>query len=168
MGDFLNGKKNGKGKFFFPEGNSYEGDFINNEIKGEGVYKWKDGRIYIGEWTNNKMNGYGIFVWPDKKKYYGHYTNNNKNDFGMFIWADGKVFEGFWKNGKQHGLGFIKTNENLLYGEWYEGKKIKVVEDELDQATVDQTIQEKKNEEEYQNFLSKIEKYESDIGINKR
>ena len=65
------------------------------------------------------MNGYGIFVWPDKKKYYGHYTNNNKNDFGMFIWADGKVFEGFWKNGKQHGLGFIKTNENLLYGEWY-------------------------------------------------
>ena len=168
VGDFLNGKKNGKGKFFFPEGNSYEGDFINNEIKGEGVYKWKDGRIYIGEWTNNKMNGYGIFVWPDKKKYYGHYTNNNKNDFGMFIWADGKVFEGFWKNGKQHGLGFIKTNENLLYGEWYEGKKIKVVEDELDQATVDQTIQEKKNEEEYQKFLSKIEKYESDIGINKR
>ena len=76
---WVNGKKNGKGKFFFPEGNSYEGDFINNEIKGEGVYKWKDGRIYIGEWTNNKMNGYGIFVWPDKKKYYGHYTNNNKN-----------------------------------------------------------------------------------------
>ena len=86
IGNFINGLKNGKGKFFFPEGNSYEGNFINNEIKGEGVYKWRDGRIYIGYWEGNKMNGYGIFMWPDCKKYYGHYVDNNKDGL-TWLWT---------------------------------------------------------------------------------
>ena len=165
IGNFVNGKKNGKGKFHFPDGNSYEGDFYNNEIKGEGIYRWKDGRVFIGEWNNNKMNGYGIFFWPDKKKYYGHYSNNNKNDFGAFIWADGKVFEGFWKNGKQHGFGKIKTQEKEIYGEWYEGKKIKTIEDEIEQRAAENSIMEIKNEPDYLNFKEKIEKYEEEIKL---
>ena len=48
MGEFVDGKKSGKGKFTFTEGNTYEGDFYDNEIKGEGIYRWKDGRFIVG------------------------------------------------------------------------------------------------------------------------
>lgn len=40
-GDFLNGKKTGKGKFEF-EGNVYEGDFLDGMFHGNGKYKFAD------------------------------------------------------------------------------------------------------------------------------
>jgi hypothetical protein len=163
FGNFVNGKKNGKGKFSFPEGNSYEGEFWNNEIKGEGKYKFKDGRTYLGQFFNNKMNGYGMFYWPDRKKYYGHYNNNNKKGFGLFTWPDGKKFEGFWKEGKQHGYGFVEIQNVKTYSEWYEGKRVKVIEDEVTKRTIDNMIKDKKEEFDYQSFSMKIEQYEKEL-----
>ena len=109
------------------------------------------------------MNGYGIFYWPDKKKYYGHYVNNNKDGFGRFVWIDGKVFEGMWKNGKQHGVGMLTNKECVIYGEWYQGKKLKEMNDISDQIETSRVIQEKKKEKEYIEFESKIECYESKL-----
>jgi hypothetical protein len=163
FGNFLNGKKNGKGKFSFPEGNSYEGEFWNNEIKGEGKYIFKDGRTYLGQFFNNKMNGYGLFHWPDKKKYYGAYSNNSKDGFGLFTWPDGKKFEGFWKEGKQHGYGYVEIQNIKTYSEWYEGKRVKVIEDVTIKKTIDNMIREKKEEFDYQSFLLKIEQYEKEL-----
>ena len=165
IGNFIDGLKNGKGKFFFPEGNSYEGNFINNEIKGEGVYKWRDGRIYIGYWEGNKMNGYGIFMWPDCKKYYGHYVDNNKDGFGIFYWADGKKFEGFWKDGKQHGYGLILSHRIKEYGEWYEGKHIKNINGENECNITQKYIDSVKKDSEFTDFERNIERYEKEKKI---
>ena len=160
FGKFEQGKKNGKGKFTFKEGNSYEGEFCNNEMKGEGKYKFKDGRMYLGQFNNNKMNGYGLFYWPDKKIYYGHYTNNMKDGFGLFKWPDGKKCVGFWKEGKQHGYGYIEEQNIKTYSEWYEGKKVKGIEDDNTIHVIDNMINNKKDEFDYQSFSTKIEQYE--------
>ena len=60
-----------KGKFFWPNGNSYEGDFKNDFRDGLGVYKLKNGERHEGEWKNGKKNGKGIlkngiYVWTQK------------------------------------------------------------------------------------------------------
>ena len=165
IGNFIDGFKNGKGKFFFPEGNIYDGNFYNNEIKGEGLYKWRDGRIYMGLWESNKMNGYGIFCWPDNKRYYGHYVNNNKEGFGIFYWTDGKKFEGFWKKGKQHGFGYISSNKISEYGEWYEGKHVKTMNDQNEKDNIKKCIDGAKIKNDYVEFIKNIQRYEKEIGI---
>ena len=166
IGNFVNGFKNGKGKFFFPEGNIYEGYFYNNEIKGEGFFKWRDGRIYMGLWDNNKMNGYGIFCWPDNKRYYGNYVNNNKDGFGIFFWTDGKKFEGFWKNGERHGFGFIYSSNLNEFGEWFEGKHVKTINDFNEMDNIKKYIKQIKGDLKFEEFCKNVQRYEKEIGID--
>ena len=66
-GDYLDGMKNGKGKFIWADKSTYEGEFNNNNIHGFGTYHWSDDRTYTGEWINNKMNGQGKFRWGDNR-----------------------------------------------------------------------------------------------------
>lgn len=37
--------------------------FVLNQ--GKGKYVWLDGRTYEGDFVNGKMEGYGIFKWPN-------------------------------------------------------------------------------------------------------
>ena len=39
-GAYKNGKKNGVGKFDWPDGSYYLGEFVENEIEGKGKYFW--------------------------------------------------------------------------------------------------------------------------------
>ena len=43
-GDYIDGKKEGKGKLTFADGSYYEGEFKQNEICGFGKYFWPDGK----------------------------------------------------------------------------------------------------------------------------
>ena len=58
-----------------------------------------------------------------------------------------------------------KTQEKEIYGEWYEGKKIKTLEDEIEQRAAENSIMEIKNDPGYLNFKEKIEKYEEEIKL---
>ena len=60
-GNYIQGKKNGKGHFQWADNSSYVGEFRDNNIEGKGVYTWSDNRKFEGEWKNNKMEG--VF-WP--------------------------------------------------------------------------------------------------------
>jgi len=46
MGQFLDEKKNGKGTFYYANGNKYIGDFVDDEMAGQGVFTWPDGNRY--------------------------------------------------------------------------------------------------------------------------
>ena len=57
-GDFVYGKKEGKGKFFFGGGGCYIGNFVNGKMEGKGaLYDKKDELIYEGDFVNNKREG---------------------------------------------------------------------------------------------------------------
>ena len=43
MGEWVNGKKEGKGSYKFPNGDFYEGEWKNDQIMGEGKFIYKDG-----------------------------------------------------------------------------------------------------------------------------
>jgi hypothetical protein len=38
-------------------------------INGKGKYIWPDGRTFDGEWKDNQMNGKGIYIWKDGRQY---------------------------------------------------------------------------------------------------
>jgi hypothetical protein len=41
-GEFVDGKKNGKGKFSWSDGSYYEGDFVDGLFEGYGTYYFKE------------------------------------------------------------------------------------------------------------------------------
>ena len=40
----------------------YEGDFVNDKKEGKGKYIEEDGNYYDGEWANDKKNGKGQYI----------------------------------------------------------------------------------------------------------
>lgn len=54
-GNFENGKRQGKGTFFYMNGSQYTGDWFVDEKHGEGVFIYPDGKIFGGMFQNNRM-----------------------------------------------------------------------------------------------------------------
>jgi len=69
-GEYLNGKKNGKGKEYDFCGNLYfEGEYLNGQRNGKGK-EYEHGKlIYECEYLNDKKHGKGKLY----EQYYGHY-----------------------------------------------------------------------------------------------
>ena len=53
--------KNGKGIFYFNDGDRYEGDFRNDEREGLGIMYFNDGDRYEGDYREGKPEGKGIY-----------------------------------------------------------------------------------------------------------
>lgn len=121
-GEFLKGKKHGKGKVEWNDKTSYEGDFIMGRIEGQGTHYWADSQ-YTGSWKVNKMHGLGVYTWTDGRKYEGSMVMGQKEGYGVF--SDGKkVYSGYWKAGKEDGNGKIEQNGEVFEGVWANGKLV--------------------------------------------
>ena len=105
-GEFLNCRKNGKGKEYYVDDEKliFEGEYLNGKRNGKGKeYHHKSGQlIYEGEYKNGEKNGKGI----------EYHLNNNIMFEGEFI--NGKRWNGvvYSENGKQKyelkdGKGFV-------------------------------------------------------------
>ncbi len=44
-----------------PDGSYYEGQFINGMKNGKGKYEWQNGEVYDGQWENNLKHGSGLW-----------------------------------------------------------------------------------------------------------
>ena len=61
-GEWKLGKKNGKGKYVWRDGNVYDGDWVDSKMHGSGVYTYKKGsscKSYEGSWKDGKKSGKG-------------------------------------------------------------------------------------------------------------
>ena len=65
-GEFKDGKANGQGTYTHPNGDKYVGEFKDSKRHGQGTYFRKDGRIGLGEWFENKPSGQFIEYRADK------------------------------------------------------------------------------------------------------
>ena len=124
-GEFKIGKREGKGKLTFSDGNYYEGEFKNDKFEGEGYFKYKDGREYNGYWKNNEMNGKGEFTWGDNKKYNGEYKDSRRDGFGIYYFGENDYYEGNWLNNLPHGEGKICNEGKTIEGYFRFGKLLK-------------------------------------------
>ena len=101
-GEYLNGKRKGKGKEYYKDGKlKFEGEYLNGKRNGKGKEYYDNGKLeFEGEYLNGeKWNGNG-------------YNNNKiiyslKDGKGLIKeYYNGKLeFEGEYLNGKRNGKG---------------------------------------------------------------
>lgn len=123
-GDMINGKRSGKGIFYYLDGDLYEGDFQDDKIQGQGVMKMADGTMYIGEWSNFSFNGKGKLYYSTGEYYEGDFCSGKRHGKGVFIDSklNGGRYEGEWKDDIKFGLGSLyHLNGEAYIGEFGEG-----------------------------------------------
>ena len=140
-GEYLNGKRHGKGKEFWDNGNiSFEGEYLNGKSNGKGKFYQVFGILrFEGEYLNNKqwigtgyddygqikyklkneINGKGKeYYWYNGKLFFeGDYLNGRKNGKGKEYYNNGKIkFEGeYFNNLKWTGKVYDLLNNNIVY-----------------------------------------------------
>ena len=124
-GEFVHGEITGKGKRVFSNGSVYEGDFKLGEFCGKGKYIDKiTNEVYEGDWEDNKRNGEGVLSLPDGTTYSGSFVNHKRNGFGKYTSSSGNQYEGQWVDNKIEGKGkMVYANGDMYEGEFVDGKK---------------------------------------------
>lgn len=138
---------NGKGKYLFSDGSTYDGIFKNKKFNGYGIMKYSNGDLYKGTWVkhkrsgkgqliirngdiyrgeflNDKYWGKGIYTYKDGDKYSGQWANNVAHGKGKYTFSDNEYYEGDFLNGKMSGVGSFHYSDGTIYiGNWKENKK---------------------------------------------
>lgn len=89
-GDYRNGQREGRGKFYWKDGVRYEGDLRDNKITGQGTYWWPDGGRYQGTLVDGKFVGQGTLWYATGDYFVGEWANNQQLN-GTLYWSDGRV-----------------------------------------------------------------------------
>ena len=150
-GEYLNGKKNGKGKEYnYYDGLlKFEGEFLNGIKNGKGKEYNNNGKLlYDGEYLNGKKNGKGkAYYHNGKLEFVGEYLNGKKwtgkqyglNNNNIYELKNGNgfqkihniypgfcgqlEFEGEFLNGIKNGKGKEYFENTLIFeGEYLNGK----------------------------------------------
>eukprot|EP00968_Pinguiococcus_pyrenoidosus_P029338 scaffold8505_cov258-Pinguiococcus_pyrenoidosus.AAC.1 len=95
-GDVLNGKRNGKGKATYANGDTYDGDWVYDLREGLGRLDYADGGYYTGHFKNDLAHG------PN-----GTYEGASR--FDTLI-----RYSGEWMNGAPHGEGIAMYDASAL------------------------------------------------------
>ena len=124
-GNFVDGNFNGKGIFYYNNGDRYEGNFVDGKCEGKGEIYYKDGKIlYDGDFKNNKCEGKGTFYYNNGDHYEGNFVDGKCEGKGIYYYKDGDHYEGDFKNGKYEGKGKIYYKDGKLQydGDFKNGK----------------------------------------------
>ena len=60
-GEYKNGLRDGKGVYYFNNGEVYDGKFKGGNIEGKGTLTWEDGTKWTGKFKDNLMDGKGKY-----------------------------------------------------------------------------------------------------------
>ncbi|KRX02206.1 hypothetical protein PPERSA_04828 [Pseudocohnilembus persalinus] len=109
------GKRQGKGVFYFKQGDIYFGNFSNNFFHGEGQYCFNNGEFYKGYFQSSAKEGQGMYCYWDGGYYDGDWKNNQKDGYGVF-WDQyiEELYKGQWKQNKKNGEGIIIKNGEII------------------------------------------------------
>jgi len=113
--------QNGFGKFTYDNGDVYEGNWINGKRHGKGKYDYADGiSWYDGEWVDDKKEGYGTEHYPDNDEYKGYFKNGKRNGKGIYKYVNGDIYDGNFTNSIRTGKGKYtwKKSGNVYDGDW--------------------------------------------------
>ncbi|HEY0664931.1 MAG TPA: hypothetical protein VGD24_02595, partial [Gallionella sp.] len=89
-GDFVAGKKHGRGDKVMPNGDRYSGEFFDDYRHGQGTYIWGNATPWAGD------------------RYYGEYQRDLRHGQGVFEWNSGDRYEGQWQNDLRMGYSVME------------------------------------------------------------
>ena len=134
-GQFVNGKRNGKGEMIFSNGDEYKGNWTNDIIEGDGsilygvVYEGSKKMfqgMYDGQWLKGKKNGNGMFICANGDRYNGNWLNDKRSGSGELSFYTGREliiselgglnavsFTGEWYNDSIKGIGELTYFESI-------------------------------------------------------
>ena len=141
-GDRKDGNFEGKGTYYYKNGNRYEGEWKNGLKHGKGIlyydleaknkrYEgnyikgWDDGSYYIGDFVKGLKHGYGKYYKKDGTlKYEGGFVNDKYGGKGLYFCNNGDYYRGDFKNGLKHGEGTLynKKDEVIQKGKFIDNK----------------------------------------------
>jgi hypothetical protein len=109
----------------------YVGEWVDGKRHGKGTLEWRNGAVYQGQWDSDTLCGIGSFHLPTSGvQYEGEFLDNQFHGAGVLTWKDnGRQYNGSWHEGKHHGYGTLKYDNNdsrqrIFYkGEWKHGKR---------------------------------------------
>lgn len=128
VGEFVDGKRHGKGTNYFADGTRYDGDWKNGYMNGYGVCVYADGEKYEGEWADGKRHGQGTCFYASGAKYVGKWVNNKKQGKGIYYYVNPTAtYDGDWYDNVRHGYGVEEIHAQggtqRYEGEWKDNKR---------------------------------------------
>ncbi|CAF1103641.1 unnamed protein product [Didymodactylos carnosus] len=103
-----NGKPDGQGTEWWPDGDHYEGQFKSAKYGGHGVYYYALGKEQIkcdGEFRNGERNEHGIEYYSNGDRYDGNWVNGCRESRGTHTFRSGEWYEGEFHRDKYNGHG---------------------------------------------------------------
>lgn len=122
-GTWKEGKKNGLFKYFFADGDRFEGNVVNDLIYGLGTYESSDFRqkgellqvILPGNNYSIVLNGKGEFLnKKDNSIQKGYFINDKLNGEGERILGR-QIERGTYKDGEIEGKGYLKYEDGDIF-----------------------------------------------------
>lgn len=105
-GELVFGVPQGKGKYTYPDGSTYEGDFEDGYFHGYGILTDVEyGYRYEGEFAYDLFHGKGFLTYDDGASYEGDFQNDEFHGRGTYTYANGEAYTGEFQAGKFHGQG---------------------------------------------------------------
>jgi hypothetical protein len=102
---------------------------INKEGKfdGKGIFYFKNGDIYEGGYKNGFREGYGTYKYANGEKFEGDFIKGKADGFGIVYYKNGYYYKGNWKNDLKEGKGeyYNPKTKTITYGVWSKGKRKK-------------------------------------------
>lgn len=139
-GYLINGKRNGRGIFYYDNGSRYVGEWKDDIVCGKGMFRMVAitgfgdhmkpilmPHCYIGTFEDGQIVETKVYI-KDKETYIGNISKSSLSGYGKKICADKMVYEGEFKNNKYHGKGTLYSNSGkYTEGLWSDGKLQRVI-----------------------------------------
>jgi hypothetical protein len=135
VGQFTDGKRNGKGTYTFSDGADYVGQWQNDRANGLGTLTSANGQKYVGQWKNGKRDGKGTLTNDVKTALTNDVKTALTNDVKTALTNDVKPaltspdiklhlkYVGQFKKDKYHGQGILTySNGNEYVGQFKKGR----------------------------------------------
>ena len=91
VGQVVNGLAEGKGIYYFNNGDKHEGEWRNGNKEGKGIYYFNNGERYEGDFRNGNKEGKGITYFPNGDRRMGDFYNNMRKGKFVMLKRDGGV-----------------------------------------------------------------------------
>jgi hypothetical protein len=98
----------------YASGDQYDGEWLDGKRHGKGVYLFSGGDKYVGEWANNQWAGFGVHTRAlfkdvttqeefDGYRYEGEFKAGKKDGKGTLLLGNGDSYDGEFMADHYHG-----------------------------------------------------------------